>query len=134
MTRPPIDLGDSSAVLSALADIPVRVRPRCTDLMVMIAGENRRSATILLVDDVPDDLPQHRRVQALGRMWRELRADHPDAVVAVTVCRGGGPDLCGDDLAWHDAIHGTATHAGITCLGVYLSTLFGAVQVLPLAA
>jgi len=135
MSRPPIDLDDTDAVLTAIADIPPRVRPRCTDLMLLVAGADRRSDTLLLVDDIPDRLPQHQRVQALSRLFRQLRSDLPGAeATAVAVCRAGHPDPTGEDLAWHDAIRATASHAGITCLGVYLSTDHGVVQVLPNAA
>jgi hypothetical protein len=134
MTRPPIDLDDSAAVCAALADIPLRVRPGYTDLMVMIAGADRLASTLLLVDDVPDRLAQHERVQSLSRMWRELAAARDGASVAVALCRSGHPDPTGDDLAWHDAIRATATNAGITCTGVFLSTHHGVAQVLPAAA
>ena len=132
MSRPPIDLEDSAAVLSAVAEIAVRARPAHTDLMVLLAGDDRRSDTLLLIDDVPNSLPQHERVRALSRMWREVRVDLQDCTTAVVVvCRDGHPDPGGEDLAWHDAARATAAHAGVTCLGVYLATSRGVVQVLP---
>jgi hypothetical protein len=54
--------------------------------------------------------------------------------VVVAICRAGHPDAGGEDLAWHDAIRTTAAHAGVACLGVYLSTDHGVAQVLPRAA
>ena len=134
MSRPPIDLDDSAAVRAAVSDFPIRVRPGCIDLVMMIAGVDRLAGTLLLIDDVPGDLAQHERVQALARTWRQLRDERGDVAVAVTVCRDGHPDPTGEDLAWHDAIRATAAHAGVTCLGVYVATYRGVSQVLPRAA
>jgi hypothetical protein len=134
MSGPPIDLDDTAAVQGALRDIPLRTRPGCIDVMIMIAGADRLASTLLLIDDVPADLAQHRRVQAFARTWRDLRDQREAVAVAVTVCREGGPDPTGEDLAWHDAIRATAAHAGVSCLGVFVSTPRGVAQVLPTAA
>jgi hypothetical protein len=134
MSRPPIDLDDTAAVRAAISEIPLRVRHGHLDLMIMIAGLDRLAGTLLLIDDVPASLAQHERVPTLARAWRRLRDDHGDITVAVAVCREGYPDPAGEDLAWHDAIRATAVHTGITCLGVYLATERGVVQILPTAA
>jgi len=135
MSRPPIDLDDSTAVLAVFGDIPLRVHPRCTDVLVLLAGDDRRARMIVTLDDIPNRLPQHERVQAFGRFWRHVHADVPTvAAAAVAIYRDGHPDPTGEDFSWHDAIRATAAHAGITCLGVYLATDHGAVQLLPRAA
>lgn len=135
MRRPPIDLDDRVAVLAVLGDIPLRAHPGCTDMLVLLAGDDRRASKVVMLDDVPNRLAQHERVQTFGRFWRHLRADEPAAAAAaVAIYRDGHPDPTGEDFAWHDPIRATAAHAGITCLGVYLATDHGTVELLPSAA
>ena len=130
--HPPIDLDDHAAVRTMLGSIPLRVRPRCTDVVALLAGGDHLARTVVLLDDVPGGLPQHERVRIFSRFWRKVRARTEAAeAAAVALVREGSREPTGDDLAAHDAIRATAAHAGITCLAMFLTTRDGTELLVP---
>ena len=135
MQRPPIPLDHPSTVQAFFADVPLRVRPRMVDLVILAAGEDHQAGQIALLDDLPQGLPQHERAKTLNRFWRRISDDFEDMrCVAVAVCRFGHLSAAGEDLAWHDAIRATAGMAGLDCCSVFLSTPAGTTELLPRAA
>jgi hypothetical protein len=86
--------------------------------------------TVVAVDEVPADPPQHSRVRALSQLLEFVAASgHAGGLLAVS--RRGECRVQGGDLAWHDAFTATARGVELDCHGTYLVTPVGICRVRP---
>jgi hypothetical protein len=99
-------------------------------LLVACTDADDHPGTIVAVDEVPADPPQHSRVRALGQLLELIAASgHCGGLLAVS--RRGECRVHGGDLAWHDAFAATSRGAGLGCHGTYLVTPAGMCRVRP---
>ena len=120
---------DASALLRFLAE-GGEAPPGC--LLLVLTGPRGQVELVVAVDDVPTSPPQHERVRLLAPFLRQLvREADGVAGVLLAICREGGVDADGDDLAWHDAFVGAAGVAGLTSHGVYVVAPGGVCPVRP---
>ena len=99
-------------------------------LLVACTDHDGHPITIVAVDEVPADPPQHSRVHALGQLL-ELVATSGHAGGLLAVSRLGECRVQGGDLAWHDAFATTSRNVGLDCHGTYLVTPAGMCRVRP---
>ena len=99
-------------------------------LLVACTDEAGRPGTIVAIDEVPADPPQHSRMRALGQLLELIAASgHAGSLLAVS--RRGECRVQGGDLAWHDAFTTTSRGVGLDCHGTYLVTPVGMCRVRP---
>ncbi len=99
-------------------------------LLVACTDQDAQPGTIVAVDEVPADPPQHSRVRALGQLLELVAASgHAGGLLAVS--RLGECRVQGGDLAWHDAFEATSHGVGLVCHGTYLVTPAGMCRVRP---
>jgi hypothetical protein len=99
-------------------------------LLVACTDNGGHPGTIVAIDEVPTDPPQHSRVRALGQLL-ELVAASGNAGGLFAVSRLGECRVQGGDLAWHDAFAATSHAVGLVCHGTYLVTPVGMCRVRP---
>jgi hypothetical protein len=128
----PSSVGSTSDALALLRFLAEggEAPPGC--LLLVLTGPRGQVELVVAVDDVPTSPPQHERVRLLAPFLRQLVRE-ADGVVGVllAICREGGVDADGDDLAWHDAFVGAAGVAGLTSHGVYVVAPGGVCPVRP---
>lgn len=99
-------------------------------LLVACTDDEGHPGTIVAVEDVPADPPQHSRVRALGQLLEIVAAaGHAGGLLAVS--RLGECRVHGGDLAWHDAFAAMSRRLGLGCHGIYLVTPVGMCRVRP---
>ena len=99
-------------------------------LLVACTDADGHPGTIVAVDEVPADPPQHSRVRALAQLLELVAASgHCGGLLAVS--RLGECRVHGGDLAWHDAFAATSLGVGLSCHGTYLVTPAGMCRVRP---
>jgi hypothetical protein len=99
-------------------------------LLVACTDDDGHPRTIVAIDEVPIDPPQHSRVRALSQLLELVAASgHAGGLLAVS--RLGECRVQGGDLAWHDAFAGSSRGVGLDCHGTYLVTPVGMCRVRP---
>jgi hypothetical protein len=99
-------------------------------LLVACTDANGHPETIVAVDEVPADPPQHSRIRALGQLLELVAASgHAGGLLAIS--RLGECRVQGGDLAWHDAFVATSQGTGLASHGTYLVTPVGMCRVRP---
>jgi hypothetical protein len=97
-------------------------------LLVACTDYGGHPGTIVAIDEVPIDPPQHSRVRALGQLLELVAASgHAGGLLAVS--RRGECRVQGGDLAWHDAFAATSRGVRLDCHGTYLVTPVGMCRV-----
>ena len=123
-------LASESDALRFLSTIAAAGELRPGSLVVACTDPDGHPGTIVAVDDVPVDPPQHSRVRALGQLLELIVASgHAGGMLAVS--RRGECRVQGGDLAWHDAFAATSSGTGLACHGTYLVTPLGMCRVRP---
>jgi len=100
-------------------------------LLVACTDDEGHPGTLVAIDEVPADPPQHSRVRALGQLLELVAASGGHGGGLLAVSRRGECRVQGGDLAWHDAFAAMSRGAGLSCHGTYLVTPAGMCRVRP---
>jgi hypothetical protein len=120
-------LDDQKLIRRVYDDLGRRNLLRDDMITLLVSRQDRDTGVALEIADVPPDPPQFERVQLTRPLLQRLVEQEDIDRAALVVCRPGGTEICGGDLAWHDAFAAACRVAGVRDCGTYVATARGAV-------